>query len=114
MRKIITRDVFKLARILKAGNFRDELATIFSEAGSGGTLTDEQGLDFLFSVVFGLTSETQEKAVYDLLGGILEKDPEAVADETIEALRADITAIAKDNNLSVFFQQAQALTQSKG
>lgn len=112
MRKIISRDVFKLARIMRAADVKADLVKLLDTDTE--EITDAQGLDLIMTVIFACSTERQEEAIYDLLGGILEKDPEEVASQSLDALKEDLKKIANDNNLLVFFRQAQTLIPQKG
>ena len=65
----------------------------------------------IMTVIFACSNERQEEGIYELLGGILEKEPEEVANQPIDELKEDLKKIAAENNLLVFFRQAQTLIQ---
>lgn len=109
MRKIVSRDVFRLARLFKNANIKEDLVKLLDT--DTAELTDSEGLDLIMTVIFACSNERQEEGIYELLGGILEKEPEEVANQPLDELKEDLKKIAAENNLLIFFQQAQTLIQ---
>lgn len=109
MRKINTSDVFKCARIIKNANMKDELAEIynkFSIVEGDDANIEKAGIQIVLCVIGGCSDERQEKAIYELIGGIIGKDAQLISDQTIEDTIDDIKKIAKENNLVNFFKSA--------
>lgn len=105
MRKINTSDVFKCARIIKNANMKDELAEIynkFSIVEGDDANIEKAGIQIVLCVIGGCSDERQEKAIYELIGGIIGKDAQLISDQTIEDTIDDIKKIAKENNLVNF------------
>lgn len=131
MRKLITSDVFKMARIIKAAQVKDAIADIFEStkgvnAGILETdseevkeekrkaLADKQeaaGFEAIMTVFEACSTEKLENMLYELFGGITEKKPEDIARQSLETTIADIKTIVKENNIVNFFKQAGQLTK---
>lgn len=110
MRKIITSDVFKLARILKTANINEELAECVSSGKKKGADIEAIGIKAFFSVAEACGEPKLEAEFYDLLGGITEKDPDVVKNQSFDATIEDLKQIAKENDLKSFFSSASRLT----
>lgn len=133
MRKINTRDVFKLARIINALQIKDVMQDMFSKGlrisrsiviPEDASIEEKEkiqeeyeqkqeefGVNTIFTILEKCSDVRTEEKIYDLLGGILEKKPDDVANQTLDATINDIKAIAKENNLFDFFKKASQLTQ---
>lgn len=103
MRKIKTKDVFKLARIIRNSGAKDELTEVF---GNPEEDTRERGLKAAMTLISAASSEETEKAIYDLIGDIAEKKPSEIENMELEELKEVLKAIADENNLSNFFDAA--------
>lgn len=108
MREIITSDVFKLARIMKDGNVKSSVAELF--AGPTSKNAQELGFEIIYTIIEACASEKQEQKVYDLIGGIVEKDADVIKNQNYKITIEDIKAIANNNDLLDFFKEADQLT----
>lgn len=114
MRKINTSDVFKCARIINNANIREELADIYqkyTKENEGDLDIEKVGIQIVFCVIGGCSSEKQEKAIYELIGGIVGKDANVISEQVMEETIEDIKKIAKENNLVNFFKTAYNFSQ---
>ena len=133
MRAINTQDVFRLSRIIKAINIKEEIPKItrqieqmnevkqsIQEDDAEEVKKEKQrryeeimldlGVNIVFSIIEKYSDPRSERAVYELLGGILEKKPDEIANQPIQDTINDIKRIAAENNLINLFKQAGQLT----
>lgn len=134
MRAINTQDVFRLSRIIKTINIKAELPELIKqiekmnevqrsiqEDDSEEVKTKKKdeyeeimvnvGVDIVFSIIEKCSDSKQEKAIYELLGGILGKEAKQIAEQPIQDTIKDIKDIVKENDIAVFFKQAGRLSQ---
>lgn len=104
MRKIKTKDVFSLARLIKNAGMKDELTETLKASSSGDAR--EVGINFIMSLISACGNEETEKGIYKLIGDIAEKDPEDIENMDLEVLTDTIKEISEQNNLSNFFDAA--------
>ena len=111
MRKIITRDVCKLARIMKKSNVEDNIAKAVEEmeGAKGKKVSEKAGIKIMLVLFESVGDPEVEELIYDLFGGIAEIEPQELADmpfdETIELFKQ----INEQNNLKAFFKAAGRL-----
>lgn len=106
MRKLVTKDVFKLARIIKKGNIKQELADLaerFSKKEVKPT-AERVGYEIVITIVEACGNKDVEKEIYSLLGDIFEEQD--IENMSIETLIGRITQLAKENDLGSFFKLA--------
>lgn len=97
MRKILTKDVFSLARIIKKANVKEELKKVDLKKAD----VYEVGMTMIFTIVEA--GSIAEKEIYKLIEDITGKNIEDMElQETIELLKE----IEKENDLMSFFKQA--------
>lgn len=129
MRKINTSDVFKFAKILKKTRIKESIAKLYEDGAAKEAeikkkfLSEEDikeqlqkaqndfGVQFAFSILDAAADGGVEKDLYDLLGGITEKAPTDIENQSLEKTLEDLKNIAKENNLSLFFKSASRLMQ---
>ena len=127
MRKIVLSDAFKLARLIKEANLEDIFSKFTKLMKKDTSLTiheddseevkkekqtlleeKQQSMGFeIIKTVFEVccTKELEER-LYDLLGGIIEKD---VTQQPLDELMADLKQVAAQNDILIFFKQAGRL-----
>ena len=127
MRKIVLSDAFKLARLIKEANLEDIFSKFTKLMKKDTSLTiheddseeikkekqtlleeKQQSMGFeIIKTVFEVccTKELEER-LYDLLGGIIEKD---VAQQPLDELMDDLKQVAAQNDILNFFKQAGRL-----
>ena len=79
MRKIKTKDVFTMARIIKLSGAKDEFAETLrasqsSDAGDAGKI----GVDLIMTLCSACGEEAIEKKLYELVGDIAEMKAEEI------------------------------------
>lgn len=127
MRKINTGDVFKMARIIKTANIRNQVVEIYSAANrplSDDDKEDENakkeieqrkekaGIEFVMVLLEGCSEEKMESQLYDLLAGITEKKPEDIENQSLEATISDFKQIVAENNIANFIGAANRLAKN--
>lgn len=126
MRKLITSDVFKMARIIKEAKVKDALAQIFKttkkteikilesdseeEKKEKTKALEEQresaGFEAIMTVFEACSTEKLEKMLYEFMGGVCERKAEEIANQTLEETIESIKKIVEENNIGVFFEKA--------
>lgn len=111
MRKIITSDVFKLARIIKKIGIKDDISAMYAQVQQakkqGEEFNSEKiGIDLMLKVIEACSTEEQEKQIYGLLAGIMEKTEEDIKNQSLDTLMEDIKRIFSENNMTNFFKAA--------
>lgn len=112
MRKLNTRDVFAFMRVVKCSGIREELQRVAMSIGSSSDIK-QVGLDTIYAVMEAMGDTKTEKAVYDFLAGPFEMEAEAVATMDLDALIANLTKMAEENDLSRFFSSAFGMSGNK-
>lgn len=118
MRKLITSDVFKMARIIKEAKIKNAITELFKERKKkpvGDELLEEKqeeaGFEAIMMVFEACSTEKTEKMLYEFLGGVTEKEPDKVANQSLEVTIEDIKTIVSENSIFNFFKQASQLTK---
>lgn len=114
MRKLITADVFKMARIIRKANAKEEIKKIFSQISEAkkdkkkniDDVQREAGMEFIAFLVESCGNEEVEKALYELLAGVAEKTSDEIKTQSIDATINLVKQIAKENDLQNFFSVA--------
>ena len=111
MRKIITRDVCKLARIMKKGNVKENITRAVEEmeGTKGKKITEKAGIKIMLALFESIGDPEVEELIYDLFGGIAEMEPQQIADMPIEETMEMLKKINEHNNLAAFFKAAGRL-----
>lgn len=85
MRRLQTHDVFVAAKLVKTIGIRNEVKAMALKVSQGEKMSvEEVGIEFFLNIIEGASSEEAEKGVYELLGGIMEIEPDAL--KTMDAL----------------------------
>ena len=112
MRKINTQDVFKMSRLIKHTAIKDVLLK-YHEEGSVFNIEEDDiekfGMRLFFDVIECISDAKAETDFYDLLGGICEKKPEEIQNQTLEETLSDLKLIASENNLKSFFHSVSVM-----
>lgn len=114
MRKIITSDVFKMARIIRKANAKEEMIKVFSKmeelkGDESKTLEDvkkEVGMEIVAYLIESCGDEEVEKLLYNLLSGIAEKKENDIKNQSLDTTIEMLKQIAKENDLQNFFSVA--------
>ena len=131
MRKLITSDVFKMARIIKEAKVKDAIAQIFEKTRKEKIVISESdneeerakkekeieekkeaaGFNAIMTVFEACATEKLEKLLYDFMAGIVEKKSEEIANQSLETTISEIKEIVRENNIADFFEKAGQLTK---
>ncbi len=105
MRKLVTADVFTVARVLKASGVRAELVNVVQKLKNETGEIDLQrvGIDIVFMVIEALAEKKSEKAIYEALAPIFEVSEKEVEQMPIGDLVNSMKQIAEENDLGNFF-----------
>lgn len=76
MRKLITRDVFTMARLATKMNLKEDLAQIAQRAEGQTQLN--VGIDMFLTIIAKVSDKSVEKEIYVFLGDVLERDPKEI------------------------------------
>lgn len=111
MRKIITRDVCKLARIMKKSNVEENIAKVVEEmeGAKGKKVSEKAGIKIMLVLFESVGDPEVEELIYDLFGGIAEIEPQKIAEMPFEETIELFKQINEQNNLKAFFKAAGRL-----
>ena len=102
MRKLNTSDLFKMLRIMRIAKVDKEIQNIINNIGDEEANEREIGVNALVAAIMAVPDAEAE--VYDLIGGIAERDD--IATMPIDEFFALLGDIAKANDLKAFFGSA--------
>ena len=108
MRKLITRDVFTMSRLITKMDVKEELRQIATRDEKATTL--DLGLDLVLTVLSKISDKSVEKELYVFMADVLERTPEEI--ENGDPLEI-IDSITKDNGVQQwkdFFTKVYKLT----
>lgn len=128
MRKINTGDVFKLARIIKTTEVKEDIINIYTDSKkmkeeTAEVATPEQmkeqaeavqekiGVKIFFTIFEKCTDVKTEKLIYELIGGIAEKKPAEIENMPLDEMLELLSKIVKENNIRNFFNTALNLEE---
>ena len=114
MRALNVGDVFRFARLINRPKLKEPL-TAALKAGTGTSEADaaELGINIAWALVGAAAEDAGiERALYEFLAAVTEKEAASYSETTLEQMVFDITEIVKGNDIPSFFQQAQVLTRS--
>ena len=109
MRKLNTGDVFKTARLMKESDILPIVKESFARGKEDGADERQVGIDFISGVLCACSGEKTEAMLYELLGGIWEKKPDDVRNQSLETTVGDILRIVEENNVANFLKSASRL-----
>ncbi len=109
MRKINTEDVFKMARLMKNGNFLQAVKNAYIEGKKEDADAEQIGMGAVMEIMCSCSDARVEIQFYDLLGGICEKKPEEVKVQSFETTVEDIRKILLENDILNFLDSASSL-----
>lgn len=113
MRNLVTADLFKAVRTIKASGLKEEVRPLLKMAAEGQADVQNVGIEAIMTVVGALAESGVERSLYELLSGPFEMDPSEVAQLDILELCEKIQWLWKDGNLQPFFAQLLRLTTTK-
>lgn len=109
MRKINTGDVFKMGRLLKKSGMMETVRNAYEEGRKEDADKEKIGIDTFMGIVCSCSDIGTEDQIYDLLGGICEKTPTDVKEQSLEVTVGDIKRIIRENNIENFLKSASDL-----
>jgi len=102
MRKLQTKDVFEVLRIIKKANIKEELKPYVKMAANSELDIEELGIDGVLGLIEILSQKNSEKALYDALAGPFEMTAKEVENLDLNKLIENLETLAKENDLKVF------------
>lgn len=117
MRKFKTKDVFKLARILKHANALDVFKQAYAikpKDDTPGELerVQEQRGEVIIMGIFNFADAQTEEAIYEFLGDVYGMTPDGVGELDLDEQINQITKLMKENDFESFFSKVQGVAQS--
>lgn len=112
MRKIQTQDVFKLARIIKNVNLKNEISKIIEEVNTEsekGNVSERVGVQVILTIIENCSDTKTEEKIYELIGGIAEVSAATIKSQSLDVTLNMIKQIASENNMMSFFDTAGKL-----
>lgn len=103
MRKLNTSDVFALARIVRTSGVRDELRPLIKAAAESSRPAEDVGIDGFLCILYALTEQKTEQAIYSVLSGPFEMTAEEVKTLPLDQLMEQLNTLVAENNLKHFF-----------
>lgn len=113
MRNLLTADLFKAVRAIKASGLKEEVRPLLKKAADGEADVQNVGVEAIMTVIGSLAESGTEKALYDFLAGPFEMDPKEIAQMDIVDLCKGIEWLWTEGNLRPFFGQLSGLIGSK-
>ena len=113
MRNLLTADLFKAVRVIKASGLKEEIKPILEKASENDVDVRGIGIEAIMTAVGALAESGVEKQLYEFLAGPFEMDPKDVAQLDIVDLCKNIEWLWKDGNLQAFFGQLSNLIGTK-
>lgn len=115
MRRLKTSDVYSVSRAISQSGLRAELEKMIREISTGKIPMDVEhvGIDTILRVLELLSAQDAEKTAYEVLAAPFEMTPEEIADLDLDALMANLDALAHDPGLKAFFGALSAMLGKK-
>lgn len=106
MKKISTEDVFKMARIIRNGNVAQNIKEAYAAGKENGADAEQIGVNAFMDILCSCSDVKVEGQIYDLLGGICEKNAEDIKKQSLETTIEDVKRICQENNIVNFLKSA--------
>ena len=113
MRNLLTEDLFKAVRVIKASGLKEEVRPMLKMAAEGKSDIMSVGIEGIMTVIGALAESGVEKQLYQFLSGPFEMEPEEVARLDVVDLCKYIEWLWKEGNLQPFFGQLSNLIGTK-
>lgn len=115
MRKLNISDAFKVARIIRTADLKDNIMSfakeIKSRRGKGEKLsTEDIGLEFIVTMVSAMSLQKVEEQFYELYADLKGVSVDDIKTTDFATFKSDIKLLMKENDLQDFFHSASALT----
>lgn len=104
MRKLVFKDSFKMAKIIKKANIKDEIAELTQKISSNRTDVAKVGIEVAITLFSALGDEQVEKEVCEWLNDVFEVGN--VEEMPLDEIGKHFSQLAKENNLQGFFKLA--------
>lgn len=89
MRRLVTKDIFTMSRLITKMNVKDELRQIATRDDKATTL--DLGLDLVLTILSKVSDKTVEKEIYVFVADVMERTPDEIENgdpiEIIETLK---------------------------
>lgn len=111
MRKIISSDIFKFARLVKAMNLKEQLKGLFVKADKAEDvpkLAQEQGVTFLGMIIEDLGNPEVEPLIYEMVADLGETTVEELKTMEIKTFLALIGDIWKEIKTTMTFEEIKS------
>lgn len=107
MRPLQTHDVFVAMNLINTAGIKEEFEKMTLKVNGKKDINIQQvGLEFMLAILGGCANPKSETLIYNFLGGILEKDPDAIRTQdplqTIEDIKSLHEVISLEDWKSFF------------
>ena len=109
MRKLQTSDVFNAMRLIKKAELKEGIKPYLQMASSGDLSVEDVGIEGILGLIEIMSESKSERAIYEILSGPFEMTADDVATLELDKLIESLGALAKENNLKVFFKSLSGL-----
>ena len=111
MRKLVLKDAFAVARIVKAAGVKKEIVAFAKDVQNRkeGINPESIGLEFFATLIESAADASVERKIYDFYASLKGVTAEEVSEYDLATVKADIKEIVEQNDLKNFFQSASAL-----
>ena len=99
-----------MARLLKNGNIVQTIKEAYTAGKEKDADAQKIGMDAIMGIMCACTDVKIEEQFYDLLGGICERTPAEIKEQSLETTIEDIKKICKENNIANFWNSASSLS----
>lgn len=106
MKKLNFSHVIKTAKIIKDGDIKEQIVKLAQDIDKKSP--EEAGITAVMLVVDLLGNDKTSKQLGELLTDIFEQDVNYMS---LEAVKLNLSQLAKENNILSFFKSAGTLTQ---
>ena len=115
MRKLITSDVFAMARIIKASGMREQLTAFVRKLAAEDKALDVEsvGYEGVLIIIEALAERKAENALYDALAPIMELTPEEVRNLPPSDFIGLVKEIGEQNDIKSFFGYVSGILSKK-
>ena len=109
MRKLNTSDVFSTMRLVQKAGIKEGIKPYIVMASAGELSIEDIGIEGILGLIEILSESKSERAIYEILAGPFEMTADEVATLELDKLIESLDALAKENNLKVFFKSLSGL-----
>lgn len=113
MRNLLTADLFKAVRVIKASGLKEEVKPLLKKAAESEADVQNVGIEAIMALIGALAENGVEKQLYEFLSGPFEMEPKEVAQLDIVELCEKIQWLWEEGNLQAFFGQLSGLIGTK-